>query len=125
MRLAKVGVLVVVSSVANFNSFPLKFGQHGILDRHAVVNGCEVEPGDCISHAPDDMVDEDIGGSLKSLKCFKGQFDYLFFVLVHVDWFWLGWGWNPAGLVRSFQFFRWDNRAPFEMQHRCRWIRLL
>jgi hypothetical protein len=40
------------------------------------------------------MVDEDICGSLKSLKCFKGQFDYLFFVLVHVGC-WLSRGIEP------------------------------
>jgi len=86
MRPARSVVLVAFSSVANFHSFLFKFGQHGILDRHAVINGCEVQPGDCVSHAPDDMVDEDIGGSLKSLECLKGQFNYLFFVLVHVGW---------------------------------------
>jgi len=88
-------VRVVVSSVANFNSFLFKFSQHGILDRHAVINGCGMQPGDCVSHAPDDMVDEDIGGSLKPLECLKGQFDYLFFVLVHVICG-LRRGWNPA-----------------------------
>jgi hypothetical protein len=57
MRLAKAVVRVGVSSVADFHSFLFKFSQHSILDRHAVVNGCEVEPGDGIGHAPDDMVD--------------------------------------------------------------------
>ena len=99
MRLAKVVVRVGFSSVANFNSFLLQCGQHGILNRHAMVIGCEVKVGDHICHALNDIVDEDIGGLLKPLESIKGHLNYFFFVLVHVIC-WLSRGWNPAGLVR-------------------------
>lgn len=98
MRLARWVALVAFSSVANFHSFLFKFGQHGILDRHAVVNGCKMQPGYRISHAFNDMVDEDIGGFAESLKRLKGQLDYLFFSFVHVGSGWVEPGMEPGGV---------------------------
>jgi hypothetical protein len=76
------------SSVTNFHSFLFKPDKDRFLNRHAMVNGCEVKPGDHICHALNNMIDEDIGGSLKPLESIKGHLNYLFFSFVHVGWFW-------------------------------------
>ena len=69
--------------ITNFHSFLFKPDKDRFLNRHAMVNGCEVKPGDHICHALNDMVDEDIGGSLKPLESIKGHLNYFLFVLVH------------------------------------------
>jgi hypothetical protein len=63
MRLAKLGVLLAFSSVADFHSFLLKFGQHGIIDKLSLDAG-EVKMPDGIAYALYDIIDRDIGGAL-------------------------------------------------------------
>ena len=63
MRLARLVVRVGVSSVANFNSFLLKFGQHGIIDKLSLDAG-EVKMPDGVAYALYDIIDRDIGGAL-------------------------------------------------------------